>query len=364
MVRPVSVVRVGAAGLLAALVAVGSLALVRRGPQDERAPDAGAPPAARAPVPVPSLSFDAAVGQAASLPRLRSLLISVDGRLAAERYFGGATAARPANIKSASKSVIATLVGAAIDRGHIAGVYEPIGSYFSEYVRDPAKRAITIEDLITMRSGLETTSNRHYGRWVQSRNWVRHVLERPFVDVPGGRMVYSTGSTHLLSAILTKATGVSTLQFARSALGQPLGITFDAWTRDPQGIFLGGNEMPMRPRDMLKVGELYLNDGQYQGRRVVSADWVKTSIEPRTVSRFGDREYGYGWWIRTLADRDVFYAWGYGGQFIFIVPSVRTVVVVTSVSEPGSERREHLNAVYDLVEEQVIRVATAAFPDA
>lgn len=311
---------------------------------------------------VTSLTFTAAVERARTLPRLRSLLISVDGDLRAEHYFHGATPARATNIKSASKSIISTLVGIAIDRGHLSSVREPLSRLFPEYLRtDPAKGAITIEDLITMRSGLETTSNRNYGRWVQSGHWVRHVLQRPMVDRPGGRMIYSTGSTHLLSAILTKATGTSTLAFARSALGVPLGITFGAWTRDPQGIYLGGNEMAMRPRDMLRVGELFLNGGERDGRRVVSEAWVRASLEPRTVSRFGgDREYGYGWWIRTLADQPVFYAWGYGGQFIFIVPSVRTVVVVTSVSDPGSERREHLGAVYDLVEQHIIPVAAEA----
>jgi CubicO group peptidase (beta-lactamase class C family) len=329
-------------------------------------PDDDVPPAkvavALPPVPVESLVFDTALAEAARLPRIRSLLVSVDGHLAVERYFHGASATRPANTKSASKSIIATLVGIAIDRGQIPSVHEPIRRYFPEYVgRDPIKGAITIEDLITMRSGLETTSNRNYGRWVQSGNWVRHVLERPVVDTPGGRMIYSTGSTHLLSAVLTKATGTSTLAFARAALGQPLGITFDAWTRDPQGIFLGGNEMPMRPRDMLRVGELYLNNGRYGDRQVISDAWVRASIEPRTFSRFGDREYGYGWWLRTLAGRQVFYAWGYGGQFIFIVPSVRTVVAVTSVSDPGSERRDHLRAIYDLVEQHVVSVAARGF---
>ena len=174
-------------------------------------------------------------------------------------------------------------------------------------------------------------------------------------------MIYSTGSTHLLSAILTKATGSSTLTFARSALGAPLGITFGAWTRDPQGIYLGGNEMAMRPRDLLRIGEMYLNGGRHNGQQVVSEGWVRASLEARTVSRrSSDRHYGYGWWIRTLADRPVFYAWGYGGQFLFLVPSLRTVVVVTSVSEPGSERREHLGAVYDLVERHIIPVAATA----
>jgi CubicO group peptidase (beta-lactamase class C family) len=193
---------------------------------------------------------------------------------------------------------------------------------------------------------------------VTSRNWVRHILQQPFVDEPGGRMIYSTGSTHLLSAILTKATGRSTFEFARDALARPLGITLLGWPRDPQGIYFGGNDMLMRPRDMVTIGELYLNGGRHGDRQIVSEAWVRESIVPRTRSSFSRREYGYGWWIRTLGSQPVFYAWGYGGQFIFIIPDLRTVVVTTSVADPGSERRDHLDAVYDLVESAVIPVVT------
>jgi CubicO group peptidase (beta-lactamase class C family) len=310
------------------------------------------------------LSFDGAVAEAATLPRIRSLLVSVDGTLVAERYFNGAAAGRTTNIKSASKSIVSALVGIAIDRNLIKGVHEPISTYLSAEVgNDPVKRAITIEDLLTMRTGLETTSNRNYGRWVMSPNWVRFVLQQPMEDEPGGRMIYSTGSTHLLSAILTRATRTSTFEFARTTLASPLGFTLSAWPRDPQGIYFGGNEMPMRPRDMLRVGELYLNRGRYQDRQIVSSGWIEESIVPRTTSRWSDRQYGYGWWIRTLAGAPVFYAWGYGGQFIFVVPSVRTVAVVTSVAEAGSERREHLDAVYDLLERHVIPTARTTYPE-
>ena len=251
------------------------------------------------PVPVSALSFNAALADAAALSRIRSLLVSVDGTLVAEHYFHGAAAGRTTNIKSASKSIISALVGIAIDRGLIGGVDDPISRYLpAEVAKDPIKGAITIEDLLTMRTGLETTSNRNYGRWVMSPNWVRFVLQQPMEDEPGGRMIYSTGSTHLLSAILTRATRTSTLEFARTSLAAPLGFTLSAWQRDPQGIYLGGNEMPMRPRDMLRIGELYLNAGRYGERQVVSSGWVRESIVPRTTSRWSDRQYGYGWWIR------------------------------------------------------------------
>jgi CubicO group peptidase (beta-lactamase class C family) len=346
--------------LPAALLGAGAILTGITGAARPPAPPAAEPALEAAPRAAPPArpldrTFASAIARASELPRLRSLLISVDGELVAERYFHGATARRAANIKSASKSLIAILVGIAIDRGQIPDVRQPIGTYFPQYVKnDPAKAAITIEDLLTMRSGLETTSNRNYGRWVMSGNWVRHVLQQPFVDNPGGRMIYSTGTSHLLSAIVTRATGRSTYQFAREQLAAPLGISLAPWVRDPQGIYLGGNEMHMLPRHMVTIGELYLNQGRHADRQVVSETWVRASTTPRTTSRWSGREYGYGWWIRSLGGTTVHYAWGYGGQFIFVVPDTRTVVVTTSASEPNTERREHLDAIYDLLAEEII----------
>ena len=230
---------------------------------------------------------------------------------------------------------------------------QPIADFFPEELAgaDAVKRSITVGDLLSMRSGLETTSNRNYGRWVQSRHWVRHVLSRPLVDRPGGRMIYSTGSTHLLSAILTRATGASTLEFARKHLAGPLGITLPAWLRDPQGIYFGGNEMTLSPRAMLAVGELYLRGGSSaDGRRVVAAEWVRESLVPRTVSRYSRRQYGYGWWLRTLGGHAAYYAWGYGGQFIFVIPELDSVIVTTSSPNPGDGRRQHRRRLNELIE--------------
>ena len=137
----------------------------------------------------PAATLETAAKSAAALPRLRSLLVSHRGTLVLERYFNGARAAQPANIKSASKSVIAALVGIAVSKGLIKGVDQPIVDYFPELAKDPSpqKRRITIEDLLTMRSGLASTSGRGYGAWVQSANWVRYVLTRPLIDEPGTR---------------------------------------------------------------------------------------------------------------------------------------------------------------------------------
>ena len=298
-----------------------------------------------------------ALDRASRLPRLRSLLVSIDGERVEEQYFNGAGPSDGANLKSASKSVLSILVGIALDQGHLENVHDPIGPFFPQYLDesdDPAKREITIEDLLTMRSGLETTSNRNYGRWVQSGNWVRHVLTRPMADTPGGRMIYSTGNSHLLSALLTESTGMSALDFARRYLGEPLGIRIRPWMRDPQGIYFGGNEMHLTPRAMLEIGELYLNRGRVGEKQVVSEAWIRESLRPRTQSRWSGREYGYGWWIRTLAGHRVYYAWGYGGQFIFVVPGLDLVAVATSSASPGQGRRSHLRAIYDLMEQDLL----------
>ena len=210
---------------------------------------------------------------ATELPRLHSLLVSQRGELILERYFNGRRAATLANVKSVSKSVIAALVGIAADR-RLIGLKDPIGRHFADALQSPAdsaKRAITLEDLLTMRSGLESTSNRNYGAWVQSRNWVRHALAKPLVAEPGSEMIYSTGNSHLLSAILTKATGKSTWQFAQEALAKPLGFNLAQWPRDPQGIYFGGNDMLMTPRQMLTFGEMYLHGGRVGATQIVPA---------------------------------------------------------------------------------------------
>ncbi|HEX2230208.1 MAG TPA: serine hydrolase [Candidatus Binatia bacterium] len=298
--------------------------------------------------------------RARELPRLRSLLVSIDGELVEERYFNGARTTDPANLKSASKSVLSALVGIAFQRGYLKSLDESIGKFFPEYLAgvDGAKKQnITIGDLLTMRSGLESTSNVNYGRWVQSNNWVRFALSRPLVDEPGGRMIYSTGNSHLLSALLTKAAKMSTFEFARRYLAEPLGVPMPPWVRDPQGIYLGGNEMHWTPRGMLAFGELYLNGGRMGDKQVVPESWVKESIKPRTTSRWSGREYGYGWWIDRLAGHETYYAWGHGGQFIFVVPALKMVVVTTSVPSPGEGRREHQHAIYNLLEQDLIPAA-------
>jgi CubicO group peptidase (beta-lactamase class C family) len=305
-------------------------------------------------IPTPGPELRAA---AAQLPRLHSLLVSRNGRLVFEHYAKGMGPGRAANVKSASKSIISALVGIAIDRKILAGVNEPIVQFFPEIARDPDRRKaqITIEHLLTMRSGLQSTSFDNYGPWVRSRNWIAYVLRQPVVSEPGTTMEYSTGSTHLLSAILTKATKRSTWAFLQENLGAPLGLTFSRWARDPQGIYFGGNEMLMTPRQMMAIGELYLNRGRMRDRQVVPATWVEASCTPRGRSRFNpDQMYGYGWWMRDFAGHQACFAWGYGGQYIMVFRDLNLVVVTTSSTAVDDERRDYRRQLFELVERLIV----------
>ena len=330
---------------------------------DGAAPGAGqlAAPAA---VAAPTRGLDStlvarAYAQAATLPRLHSLLVARHGALLHEQYFQGRSADRRANLKSASKSIISALVGIAIAEGQLRGLEQPIAPFFPQYTgagTDSLLRRVTIGHLLSMQAGLEPTSFGNYGEWVASGNWVRYALTRPFVDEPGGRMLYSTGSTHLLSAILTRATGMSTLAYARSRLMEPIGIELAGWTRDPQGIYFGGNELALRPRELLRFGELYRNGGRYQGVQIVPEAWIEASWVRRTTSPFNGHGYGLGWWIRRSGAHDVYFAWGYGGQYLFIVPDLELTVVMTS--DAAAERAGgHLRALHDLLDSFLVPAA-------
>ncbi len=316
---------------------------------------------------LPPSTLEAAVGAAAKLPRLHSLLVSRRGEMILERYYNGRRPERLANIKSVSKSVISAAVGIAIDRGFITSGRQPIADFFPDLLGsddDAPKREITIEDLLTMRSGLESTSNRNYGAWVLSRNWVQYALARPLLNPPGKTMEYSTGNAHLLSAILTKVTGTSTWHFVQETVAKPLDFRLARWPQDPQGIYFGGNDMLMTPRQMVAFGELYLNNGHANGQQIVPARWVKASLVPRARSRReSGRFYGYGWWMREMAGHQTIYAWGYGGQFIFLVPDLDLVIVTTASTSVSDERHHHRRAVLNLVERFVIGAISLAGKD-
>jgi CubicO group peptidase (beta-lactamase class C family) len=327
------------------------LVLVCARPASTRA----APATAHAPW-VHNERFRLALERAALLPHLQALIIARDGVIQAEQSFRGPSLDTPVPIKSISKSVISALVGIAIEQGKLPGVDQPIASFFPSYIKpssDSRLHKITVGHLLTMQSGLIRTSGPAYAAWVNSKNWVRYILAAPMIAEPGGDMVYSTGNSHLLSAILTRATGKSTFAFARDALARPLGIELAPWQRDPQGVFMGGNQMQMSAHALVKLGELYRNRGVHADRQLVPAAWIDASLTPRCRSMFSGQLYGYGWFIASVADQPLYFAWGYGGQFIFVLPGLKLTVVTTSQSD-GPRDFEHLGAIFELLRETIV----------
>ncbi|WP_234570488.1 serine hydrolase domain-containing protein [Rhodohalobacter sp. 614A] len=288
---------------------------------------------------------------------VQSLVIQKNDQIIYEEYRGSIEGDEPTNIKSASKSIISLLVGIAIDKGFIEGVDQTIGDFFPEYFEenpDSAKAAITIRDLLTMRSGLETTSFRNYGRWVMSSNWVEFTLDQPFAEQPGGRMVYSTGTSHLLSVILTKATGMSTRAFANEYLFGPMDIRIGGWDRDPQGYYMGGNNLAVAPLDLLKIGELMMNVGEYGGQQLISKDWIMESVQVYTRSNFNPYNYGYMWWRRPVGNYQIFFAWGNGGQYIMILPELDAIISITSDLGRSTGSRRYQDRIFDFLRDTMI----------
>jgi CubicO group peptidase (beta-lactamase class C family) len=307
---------------------------------------AAAPPAA-AQAPLAGI-----VRQAEALAPLETLIVARDGEVLVEHGFRGHSTRAPTNVKSVSKVIISALVGIAIDKGLLEGPDQRIAPLLGDKLPaepDPRLHEITLGNLLSMQAGLQRTSGANYGRWVASRDWVRAALAQPLVDEPGGGMLYSTGNSHLLSAILTRVAERSTLALARDWLAPVPGFEIADWMRDPQGIYFGGNQMAMSPRALLAFGELYRNGGRAGGRQVIAPEWIDVSWQPRTQSIFHDNLYGYGWFIAEMAGRRVIYAWGYGGQMIYIVPDLAVTVVMTSADDQASARSGHRDALHALM---------------
>ncbi len=299
---------------------------------------------------------------AGGLEQCRALVIRQSGRTVLSQVFRGPTIDRAVPIKSVSKTIVAALTGAALDRGELPSVQARLGDVTPQLIpqgADPRVAQITIADLVTMQAGLERTSGANYGSWVNSGNWVANALSRPFVAEPGARMLYSTGSFHILGAVLAEVSGQSLLTLARRRLGTPLGIDVPAWTRDPQGRYMGGNEMALTVEGMINFGEMYRNAGQFEGRQVLSPAWVAQSFEPRTRSPFSGLDYGYGWFLGEAAGVGYALARGYGGQVICVAPQLELTLALTSDPTQPARSGGYFGDIMRLIEGQILPLARA-----
>ncbi len=280
---------------------------------------------------------------------IHSIIIYKDGTIPFEVYFEPYDRSVSHNLKSTSKGVISALVGIALREGYIESLDESVFSYFPEHeVIDTEKSDITIRDLLTMSSGLkwdENDLNSMYTFFV-SKRIAERVLKQPLVTEPGSSFNYNTGLTHLLSVIISKASEMSTLEFAQEYLFGPLGIHNVQWEKDREGFHMGGSELFLTPRAMTKFGVTYLQEGMYSGRQIVPRDWVRESTATQIGGSFHGTQvqYGYLWWLDVenplftyLDNEHAFLAMGVHGQRILVHPRLDMVVVITADQEDESQ---------------------------
>ena len=268
---------------------------------------------------------------------IHSLIVVKNDKLVLEAYLDPYTQNDLHNLKSVSKSVLSALAGISMEQEILrdvnAKLHEALPDYF-EPTADARKRDITLHHLLTMTSGLDFEENSsRAGRWFKSRNPVRDALALPMSSTPGQRFQYATINTHLFSAWLTEAAGMSTPEFAEKHLFTPLGIKDYFWVKDPQGIFWGGTQLYLTPRDMARFGMLYLNKGRHSEDLLVPETWIDESIHWRQSV---DTHSGYGYWWWLIPDSDGYFAAGWGGQRIGIFPSRDLVIVITASNQQHS----------------------------
>lgn len=302
-----------------------------------------------------------AIEEGREFPNLHSLLVVRHGRIVLEQYYDGWAADRLHMLQSVTKSFTSALIGIAIAQGAIKGVEEAVLDFFPDKsdIRhlDDRKRAMTLEHLLTMRSG--TDYHERGGDSPHSRlnrlptGWDRFYLDRPMIAQPGTRFQYDSGGVILLSSLLEARTGLHADAFAERYLFEPLGIERAEWFRNDEGHPHTGGGLDLLPRDMAKFGLLYLRRGRWGERQVVPAEWVRRSTMRQVERRSGAHGVGYGylWWIEEpdpegTGSLDIYVAKGFRGQYIFVVPEHDMVVVVTGGTRDYADQRRPVDFLY------------------
>ncbi|WP_246218815.1 serine hydrolase domain-containing protein [Parasphingorhabdus halotolerans] len=287
---------------------------------------------------------------------ITSVVVRQNGKLLVERYFddGGKDALR--NTRSATKTITGMLAGIAIADGHISSVNQPIYSFYSgrKFANpDSRKEKITLENLLTMTTGLECNDWNNPSRGNEERMYLIEDWEEFFLDLPlgfpppwetpaserpNGRVFsYCTAGVFTLGAIVERASATRLEEYAQQRLFGPVGITEVKWPFSPLGIAQGGGGLELKSGDLAKLGQLYLNGGRWNGTQVIPEDWVSRSVQPYvTINESIGQNYGYLWWLQSFRSGDVeFPVWmmsGTGGNKQYIIPSMDAVVVVTTTN--------------------------------
>ena len=274
---------------------------------------------------------------------MHSVIVIRNGYIVAEQYYSDDYSQDSLHrIYSCTKSITSAALGIALDEGYLSSVDQKIMDFFPEYAPenpDPRKDDLTIHDFLTMSAGLDWNEmnvsyeedTNTFNLWLGSGGGVEFVLDRPLVYTPGTQYDYNTGISHVLSDIVMRSTGIRTDTYVKNKIFEPLGIEDYYWPRDGEDIPFGGTGLRLAPRDLARIGYLYLKNGMWDNEQIVPASWVTASSQPYIQRRYiPDYYYGYHWWV----DPDGLYAAvGYAGQWMYIVPEHDLVVVFNNYME-------------------------------
>jgi len=295
-----------------------------------------------------------------------SLIVCHEGTIVAEEYtnYKGYSADSIKNIMSVTKTFTGVLIGLAIEKGFIESVNDPISKYLSGIVTfpDETKAGITIDQLLKMSFGHSwngTSPSSLYNTWATTANHLQYIIDLPLVATPGTIFNYSDGASHLLSVIITEATGINTLDFAKTYLFDPIGITKLKWSKDDKGYPNGAASLRITPADMVKFGNLFLNKGKYNDQQVVPESWITmmttTKISTNNDVPYGP-EYGYQIWLGSVEGHSYYMAMGWGGQFIIIVSDLQLVVTATCWTSDLTDQQagEHWMRINQIIFEKIL----------
>lgn len=301
-------------------------------------------------------------------PLLSAVVVVRGGEIVFERNYGGYLPDQPFHTWSVSKSVTNIAVGLALEEGVLTSLDQTLGDLIPDRIppgADPRVADITVEQLLTMTSGWAWDGRVNFARFVETDD-LDLMLARPLQCAPGACFEYDSGSSNLLSFVIQELTGQLMVDYLQPRLFEPLGIERPGWIVTEDGANRGGGGLYLTPRDMAKIGFLYLNQGRWNDQQIVSAEWVARSTNAHASgagffsgTNIGGGSYGYHWWVAETVAGPAFVAFGYGGQLIYVVPNL-DLVVVTGYAEADAARpdlQQHPRAV---IEELIIPAAMAA----
>ncbi|WP_035051769.1 serine hydrolase domain-containing protein [Andreprevotia chitinilytica] len=272
-----------------------------------------------------------------------ALLIARNGKLVTEKYLNGTAANQRLPIYSCTKSITGALVGIAIADHKISGTDATLGSLLPNLKLPADKSAIKLENLLSLTAGFKWALGSDDRDMYQQQDWLNYVVNKPLVTEPGTRFVYNSGVSHLLAAVVQQASKQDLLTYANTKLFGPLGISDVNWSSDPKGIRAGGFGLELRLPDLLKIGQLYLDQGRWQDKQLIPESWVATSTTKHIYSDHDDMNYGYQWYIDPKGR--YFAAFGLGSEghrMLAVVPDKKLVVLLLGHFSGPSQARDIL----------------------